>query len=102
MPARFRVRLRKSPISHTAKTRGTVRALGLHRIGQAVDVPDNPQTRGMARAVAFLLEVEETNDGAGRGAKAATEGRRSGTKAETPGAPKSATSGAAKAVRERR
>jgi large subunit ribosomal protein L30 len=102
MPAKFRVRLRKSPISHTAKTRGTVRALGLHRIGQAVDIPDNPQTRGMARAVAFLLEVEETNDGPGRATKAATDGHRIGTKGATSGAPKAATSGAAKTDRERR
>jgi large subunit ribosomal protein L30 len=72
MPARFRVRLRKSPVSHTARTRGTVRALGLHRIGQTVEVPDNAQTRGMARSVAFLLEVEETNEGTGRAASGGT------------------------------
>ncbi len=59
MPDKLRVRLRKSPISYTAKARGTVRALGLHRLHETVEVPDNPATRGMVRAVRFLVEVEE-------------------------------------------
>ncbi len=58
MPGKLRVRLHKSPISYTAKTRGTVRALGLHRLHETVEVPDNPATRGMVRAVRFLVEVE--------------------------------------------
>jgi large subunit ribosomal protein L30 len=57
----LRVTLRKSPISYTAATRGTVRALGLKRIGHTVDVVDNPATRGMLRAVRFLVEVQEDN-----------------------------------------
>jgi len=56
---RLRVRLRKSPISYTAKARGTVRALGLHRLHETVEVPDNPATRGMVRSVRFLVEVEQ-------------------------------------------
>jgi large subunit ribosomal protein L30 len=68
MPAKLRVTLRKSPISYTAKTRGTVRALGLRRIGQTVEVADNPQTRGMARAIRFLVEVEEAQGGTDRSA----------------------------------
>ncbi len=59
MAAKFRVTLRKSPISYNADARGTVRALGLHRIGESVEVTDNPATRGMARAIRFLVEVEE-------------------------------------------
>ena len=58
MPASMRVRLVKSPISYTARTRGTVRALGLHRINDVSELPDNPATRGMVRAVRFLVEVE--------------------------------------------
>ena len=68
MPAKLRVTLRKSPISYTAKTRGTVRALGLRRIGQTVEVADNPQTRGMARAIRFLVEVEESQGASDRSA----------------------------------
>ena len=59
MPAKLKVRLRKSPISYTQETRGTIRALGLRRINDTVEVPDNPATRGMVRAVRFLVEVEE-------------------------------------------
>jgi large subunit ribosomal protein L30 len=59
MSARLKVRLRKSPISYTQETRGTLRALGLRRINDMVDVPDNPATRGMVRAVRFLVDVEE-------------------------------------------
>ncbi len=65
MAASLRVTLRKSPISYTARARGTLRALGLRRIGQTVEVVDNPATRGMARAVSFLVEVEEIADGTG-------------------------------------
>jgi large subunit ribosomal protein L30 len=59
MPAKLRVTLVKSPIGHTARTRGTLRALGLRRIGQTVEVTDNDQMRGLARTVRFLLRTEE-------------------------------------------
>jgi len=55
----LRVTLRKSPIGYTAAARGTVRALGLKRVGHTVSVADNPATRGMLRAVRFLVTVEE-------------------------------------------
>jgi large subunit ribosomal protein L30 len=60
----------RSTIGHKAAARGTIRALGLHRLNQTVEVADTPMTRGMIRRVAFLLDVEEP---AGRGASA-TEG----------------------------
>ena len=66
MPGKLRVTLRKSPISYTGAARGTVRALGLRRIGQTVEVPDNVATRGMARAVRFLVDVEEVAEEARR------------------------------------
>jgi large subunit ribosomal protein L30 len=49
----------RSTIGHTAAARGTIRALGLHRLNQTVEVTDTPETRGMLRRVAFLLDVEE-------------------------------------------
>jgi large subunit ribosomal protein L30 len=61
--AKLRVTLVKSPVSHTRQTRATVRALGLHRIGETVEVVDNPQTRGMARAIRFLVRTEEMGNG---------------------------------------
>jgi large subunit ribosomal protein L30 len=59
MPGRLRVTQTRSTISHIARNRGTIRALGLHGIGSIVEVPDNEATRGMVRQVRFLVEVEE-------------------------------------------
>ena len=38
----------------------TLRSLGLRRIGHSVEHEDSPQLRGMVRAVAHLVRVEET------------------------------------------
>ena len=64
MAAKLKVTQVKSTISHIARNRGTVRALGLHGIGSTSVVADNPATRGMVRAVRFLVTVEEIEDGA--------------------------------------
>jgi len=50
----------RSTIGHRAAARGTIRALGLHRLNQTVEVADNPMIRGMLRRVDFLIEVEES------------------------------------------
>ena len=42
------------------KQQGTIRALGLKRLGQTVVHEDKPEIRGMIRAVEHLLVVEET------------------------------------------
>ena len=49
----------RSTIGHKAAARGTIRALGLHRLNQTVQVADTPVMRGMLRRVAFLIDVEE-------------------------------------------
>ena len=59
MAGKLRVTQTKSTISHIARNRATVRALGLKRIGHTVEIPDNPATRGMVRQVRFLVSVEE-------------------------------------------
>ena len=64
MPAKLKVTQVKSTISHIARNRATVRALGLRGIGSTSVVADNPATRGMVRAVRFLVTVEEIEDGA--------------------------------------
>jgi large subunit ribosomal protein L30 len=61
-----------SEIGHKAAARGTIRALGLHRLQQTVEIPDTPVYRGMIRRVAFLLAVEEP--GAGGTAPTTEEG----------------------------
>jgi large subunit ribosomal protein L30 len=67
MAGRLRVTQTRSTISQIARNRATVRALGLHRIGDTVEVPDNPATRGMVRQVRFLVAVEELPEKAERG-----------------------------------
>jgi large subunit ribosomal protein L30 len=59
MAGRLRVTQVKSTISHIARNRATARALGLRRIGDTVEVPDNDATRGMVRQIRFLVTVEE-------------------------------------------
>ena len=59
MAASIKVTLRKSIVGTNPSARGTVRALGLRRIGQTVELPDDAATRGQVRAVRYLVEVEE-------------------------------------------
>ena len=59
MAAKLKVTQVKSTISHIARNRATIRALGLHGIGSTRVVADNPATRGMVRQVRFLVTVEE-------------------------------------------
>jgi large subunit ribosomal protein L30 len=58
--ATLRVTQVKSSISHIARNRATLKALGLRGIGSSVEVPANDATRGMVRQVRFLVTVEET------------------------------------------
>lgn len=55
----LRVTWIRSTIGHKAAARGTIRALGLHRLHQTVEIRDTPENRGMLRRVAFLLQVED-------------------------------------------
>ena len=76
MAAKLKVTQVKSTISHIARNRATVRALGLHGIGSTSIITDNPATRGMVRQVRFLVTVEEIADD-----------RRPGRRHETPRPP---------------
>lgn len=60
MAKTLKITLVKSPISNVPKNRATVEALGLHKLHQTVEQPDNAAIRGMIRHVAHLVEVEET------------------------------------------
>jgi len=64
MAGKLKVTQTKSTISHIARNRATVKALGLHGIGSTSIVTDNEATRGMVRQVRFLVTVEEIADGA--------------------------------------
>jgi large subunit ribosomal protein L30 len=52
----------KSGIGAKPKTRGTLRALGLGRIGKTNTLPDRPEIRGMLHRVPHLVEISEGTD----------------------------------------
>ena len=52
----------KSAIGSKPKQRGTLRALGLGRIGKSNTLPDRPEIRGMIAKVPHLVNVEEASD----------------------------------------
>jgi large subunit ribosomal protein L30 len=62
MAGKLKVTQTRSTISHIARNRATIKALGLHGIGSTSVVPDNDATRGMVRQVRFLVAVEEVDD----------------------------------------
>ncbi|MEC7845152.1 MAG: 50S ribosomal protein L30 [Actinomycetota bacterium] len=49
----------RSSIGTKPKQRGTLRALGLGRIGKSHVLPDKPEIRGMINTVPHLVDVEE-------------------------------------------
>ena len=55
----LKVTLVKSSIGSKPKHRGTIRALGLRRIGSSNELPDRPEIRGMLARVPHLVRVEE-------------------------------------------
>ncbi len=59
MSKQFKVTQIKSTIGEKPAARETVRSLGLKRIGHVVVKEDKPEFRGMLRAVAHLVKVEE-------------------------------------------
>ena len=62
MADKLKVTQVKSTISHIARNRATIKALGLRGIGSTSVVSDNPATRGMVRQVQFLVTVEEVSE----------------------------------------
>jgi large subunit ribosomal protein L30 len=55
----LRITWLKSTIGCPQDQRGTIRALGLHRLHQSVIHDDTPVIRGMAFKVRHLVQVEE-------------------------------------------
>ncbi|HEY7196189.1 MAG TPA: 50S ribosomal protein L30 [Gaiellaceae bacterium] len=56
----LRVTQVRSQIGQTERHRGTLRALGLGKIGRSVERPDTPETLGMLRKVRHLVKIEES------------------------------------------
>ncbi len=55
--ATIKIKLVKSPICTPEKHKVIVRALGLKRMNQVVERPDNPSFRGMVAKVPHLLQI---------------------------------------------
>ncbi len=55
----IKVTLVRSQIGIKPKQRGTLRALGLGKIGSSNVLPDRPEVRGMVARVPHLVKVEE-------------------------------------------
>ena len=51
----------RSTIGSKPKQRGTLRALGLGRIGRSNTLPDRPEIRGMIQRVPHMVTVEEVD-----------------------------------------
>lgn len=56
---RLRITYIRSSIGYAEPQKGTVRALGLRRLGDAVEHQDTPIVRGMVNKVRHLVQVEE-------------------------------------------
>jgi large subunit ribosomal protein L30 len=59
MASELKVTQVRSGIGTKPKHRGTLRALGLGRIGKTNVLPDRPEIRGMIARVPHLVDVQE-------------------------------------------
>ncbi len=59
MAKTLRIKLVRSPIGYAVRQKRTAQALGLRKIQQVVERPDNAAVRGMVNRISHLVEVEE-------------------------------------------
>ena len=57
---RLRITQVRSQIGETQRHRGTLRALGLGKIGRSVEKEETPVLAGMLRKVRHLVRIEES------------------------------------------
>jgi large subunit ribosomal protein L30 len=57
--SKVRITQIRSQIGQTPRHRGTLRALGLGKIGRSVERAEGPELAGMLRKVRHLVRVEE-------------------------------------------
>jgi large subunit ribosomal protein L30 len=58
--AKLKLRQTRSGIGQSQRHRGTLRALGLGKIGRTAEQEDTPVVQGMLRKVRHLVEIEES------------------------------------------
>jgi large subunit ribosomal protein L30 len=56
---KLRITQVRSQIGETPRHRGTLRALGLGKIGRSAEHAESPQLAGMLRKVRHLVRIEE-------------------------------------------
>ena len=49
----------KSRIGYKKKAKATLDAMGLRKMNQSVELPDNPAIRGMIKKIEYLIKVED-------------------------------------------
>ena len=49
----------KSRIGYKKKAKATLDAMGLKKMNQTVELPDNPAIRGMIKKIEYLIKVED-------------------------------------------
>ena len=59
MADKLKITLIKSTIGAIPKHRATVKAMGLRKLYNSVEMPDNAATRGMIHQIKHMVKVEE-------------------------------------------
>jgi len=59
MTKMLRIKLVRSVIGYSERQKRTAKALGLRKMNQVVERPDNPAVRGMVNKITHLLQVEK-------------------------------------------
>jgi large subunit ribosomal protein L30 len=62
MTGKLRITLVKSPVGYRREQKRTVRALGLRKMHQTVELGDTPTIRGMVNKEGHLVTVEKLDD----------------------------------------
>jgi large subunit ribosomal protein L30 len=65
MAETLRIKYKKSAIGYSQRQKDTIRSLGFKRLGQTVEIPDNPAMRGMVRHVQHLVVILEAQEAEG-------------------------------------
>ena len=58
---KLQIQLVKSPLGRNPNQRKTVKALGLRKMRQVVELDASPSVLGMVKTVSHLVEVKEIN-----------------------------------------
>lgn len=66
---KLRIEYYRSAIGRTWRQKQILRGLGLRKLNQVVERPDNPGIRGMVNKIPHLVRILPASENAGRSAK---------------------------------